>query len=192
VCRGPATEVRAAPLPDCQATKWLRAWLEERDIFYMMAIRCSDTLTTPAGERRADELIAAVPPRAWQTISAGPGRTARASTTGHGSRCGPAGSAAAGTGCWPAARSATSGRSPITPATGPAGPAPPTWPGPRAAGGTSKMHPAGQRRGRARPLPGPHLARLGRPHHLVHARPGLARRQPCRGAKRGPAPATPA
>jgi SRSO17 transposase len=27
--------------------KWLQAWLEDRDIFYVMAIRCSDTLTTP-------------------------------------------------------------------------------------------------------------------------------------------------
>jgi hypothetical protein len=44
---------------------------EDRDIFYVMAIRCSDTLTTPAGEQRADALIAAVPARAWQMISAG-------------------------------------------------------------------------------------------------------------------------
>jgi SRSO17 transposase len=53
--------------------KWLQAWLEERDICYVMAIRCSDTLTTPAGERRADDLIAALPPRSWQKISAGAG-----------------------------------------------------------------------------------------------------------------------
>jgi SRSO17 transposase len=53
--------------------KWLQAWLEERDIWYVMAIRCSDTLTTPDGERRADDLIAAVPARAWQKISAGAG-----------------------------------------------------------------------------------------------------------------------
>jgi hypothetical protein len=38
-----------------------------------MAIRCSDTLTMPGAERRADALIAAVPPRSWQTISAGAG-----------------------------------------------------------------------------------------------------------------------
>jgi SRSO17 transposase len=53
--------------------KWLQAWLEGQDIWYVMAIRCSDTLTTPAGERRADELIAAVSPRSWQQISAGAG-----------------------------------------------------------------------------------------------------------------------
>ncbi len=51
--------------------KWLQAWLEDQDIWYVMAIRCSDTLTTPQGERRADDLIAAVPARAWQKISAG-------------------------------------------------------------------------------------------------------------------------
>src|SRR5690348_8410725 len=53
--------------------KWLQAWLEGRDIWYVMAIRCSDTLTTPGGERRADELTAAVSPRSWQQISAGAG-----------------------------------------------------------------------------------------------------------------------
>jgi SRSO17 transposase len=53
--------------------KWLQAWLEDQDIWYAMAIRCSDTLTTPEGERRADDLIAAVPARAWQKISAGAG-----------------------------------------------------------------------------------------------------------------------
>ena len=53
--------------------KWLQAWLEERDIWYVVAIRRSDTLTMPEGERRADALIAAVPPRSWQKISAGAG-----------------------------------------------------------------------------------------------------------------------
>jgi hypothetical protein len=38
-----------------------------------MAIRCSDTLTMPAGEQRADALIAGLPPRSWQKISAGAG-----------------------------------------------------------------------------------------------------------------------
>src|SRR5207253_6386250 len=49
--------------------KWLQAWLEDQDVSYVMAIRCSDTLTTPEGEQRADALIAAVPSRAWQRIS---------------------------------------------------------------------------------------------------------------------------
>jgi SRSO17 transposase len=56
-----------------QAKWWLQAWLEEQDIWYVMAIRCSDTLTMPEGERRADALIAAVPGRSWQKISAGAG-----------------------------------------------------------------------------------------------------------------------
>jgi len=53
--------------------KWLQAWLEEHDIWYVMAIRCSDTLTMPEGQRRADALVAALPSRCWQTISAGAG-----------------------------------------------------------------------------------------------------------------------
>ena len=53
--------------------KWLQAWLEDQDIWYVMAIRCSDTVTMPEGERRADELIAAVPSQSWQKISAGAG-----------------------------------------------------------------------------------------------------------------------
>src|SRR5262245_27355233 len=53
--------------------KWLQAWLEGQDVWYVMAIRCSDTVTMPEGERRADQLIAAVPSRSWQKISAGAG-----------------------------------------------------------------------------------------------------------------------
>jgi len=53
--------------------KYLQAWLHEQDVSYVMAIRRSDTFTMPAGEQRADELVAAVPARAWQKISAGAG-----------------------------------------------------------------------------------------------------------------------
>ncbi len=53
--------------------KYLQAWLEDQDVFFVMAIRCSDTLTTPAGEQRADALIAAAPSRAWQRLSTGAG-----------------------------------------------------------------------------------------------------------------------
>ena len=35
--------------------KWLQAWLEGQDIWYVMAIRCSDTLTTPEGEQLLGE-----------------------------------------------------------------------------------------------------------------------------------------
>ena len=53
--------------------KFLQAWLERQDVSYVMAIRCSDTVTMPTGEQRADALIAALPARAWQRISAGAG-----------------------------------------------------------------------------------------------------------------------
>jgi SRSO17 transposase len=46
--------------------KYLQAWLEGQDVSYVMAVRCSDTLTTPAGEQRADALIAAAPAAARQ------------------------------------------------------------------------------------------------------------------------------
>ena len=53
--------------------KYLHAWLEERDVFYVLAIRRSDTVTMAGGEQRADALIAAVPARAWQRLSVGAG-----------------------------------------------------------------------------------------------------------------------
>jgi SRSO17 transposase len=53
--------------------KYLHAWLEDQDVFYVLAIKRNDTLTTPDGEQRADALIAAVPARAWQRLSAGAG-----------------------------------------------------------------------------------------------------------------------
>jgi SRSO17 transposase len=54
--------------------KYLRVWLETRDAAYVLATRCSDTVITIAGaQRRADELVAALPSRAWRRISAGAG-----------------------------------------------------------------------------------------------------------------------
>ena len=53
--------------------KYLQAWLEEQDVFYVVAIRCSDTLTTGAGEQRADALIAAASARLWQRLPVGAG-----------------------------------------------------------------------------------------------------------------------
>jgi hypothetical protein len=103
--------------------------------------KCGDgRLRIPAGRlgkrvgRRATQERLPIPDRALSVRPGrrsrpGPGRTARASTTGRGSRSGPAGRAAAGTGCWPAGPYRIPTRSPTTPATGPAGPAPPTWPG---------------------------------------------------------------
>jgi SRSO17 transposase len=53
--------------------KWLQAWLRDQGVFYVMAIRCSDTVTTSTGEQRADALISALAPQCWQKISAGAG-----------------------------------------------------------------------------------------------------------------------
>jgi hypothetical protein len=166
--------------------KWLQAWLEERDIWYVMAVRCSDTLTTPGGERRADALIAAVPSRAWQQISAGAG--AHGPREYHWARVAVRPGWERGRGHWLLARRSLAGpgrdrllrllRAP---------PVQHRRPGldrgqPLAHRG---MRAAGQGRGRARPVPGAHLARLVRPRHLVHARPGLARRQQGPGSKKG-------
>jgi SRSO17 transposase len=54
--------------------KYLRCWLEERDIFHVVATKRNDTV--PAGnllDARVDELIAALPARAWQRRSCGDG-----------------------------------------------------------------------------------------------------------------------
>jgi SRSO17 transposase len=54
--------------------KYLRVWLETRDVAYVLATRCNDTLITITGaQRRADELVAALPDRAWRRVSAGAG-----------------------------------------------------------------------------------------------------------------------
>jgi SRSO17 transposase len=52
---------------------YLREWLEARDVFYVVAIKCRDTLTTLEGPQRADALIAALPARAWQRLAVGAG-----------------------------------------------------------------------------------------------------------------------
>jgi SRSO17 transposase len=53
--------------------KYLRAWLEDHGVSYVMAIRRTDTFTMAAGEQRADALIAALGARSWQRLSAGAG-----------------------------------------------------------------------------------------------------------------------
>jgi SRSO17 transposase len=53
--------------------KYLRRWLEERDVAHVMAIRCSDTFPAGGAEQRADALIAALSARSWQRLSAGAG-----------------------------------------------------------------------------------------------------------------------
>ncbi|MGW5172623.1 IS701 family transposase [Streptomyces nodosus] len=51
----------------------LRESLEQRRIGYIMAVACSDQITTRAGRIRADTLAAKLPERAWQRLSAGAG-----------------------------------------------------------------------------------------------------------------------
>jgi SRSO17 transposase len=53
--------------------KYLRGWLEEQGVSYVIAIRRTDTFTTSEGERRAEVLIAALAARSWQRLSAGAG-----------------------------------------------------------------------------------------------------------------------
>jgi hypothetical protein len=132
--------------------KYLQAWLEAQDVSYVMAIRCSDTLTTPAGEQRADALIAAAPSRAWQRLSTGAGA--------HGPREFD----------WT--------RVPVRPE------------GRRGRGHWLLAHRSRSASSRPRARPGWITTRSGpgglvRPHHLVHARPGLARGQQSPGRKRG-------
>ena len=60
-------------------SKSLRVWLESYDQPYVVATRRNDDMittsmiTTSMGSGRADELIAALPGRAWSRISCGPG-----------------------------------------------------------------------------------------------------------------------
>ncbi|WP_435819224.1 IS701 family transposase [Micromonospora ureilytica] len=55
-------------------SKSLRVWLEQRDVGYVVATRRNDDMiTTSMGTARADQLIAALPARAWCRLSAGAG-----------------------------------------------------------------------------------------------------------------------
>lgn len=83
--------------------KYLRVWLEQHDIVQGLATRRNDTLVTGMfTEARGDELVAALPARAWQRIADG----------AHGPRdtiCARAPicigwEPAVGTGCWHDAR----------------------------------------------------------------------------------------
>ena len=156
--------------------KWLQAWLEERDIWYVMAIRRSDTLTTPAGERRADALIAALRSRAWQQISAGAG--AHGPREYHWARIAVRAGHTRGRGYWLLARRSLADPEEI---------AYYACYGPRRSSTADLAWTAGSRwhveecfqqaKGEAgSTIPGARLAGLVRPHHLVHARSGLAGR----------------
>ncbi len=54
--------------------KYLRAWLEANDAWHVLATKRNDMMITiDGGERRADELIAGLPARAWRRLSVGAG-----------------------------------------------------------------------------------------------------------------------
>ena len=51
----------------------LRAYLEDQNLNYVMAISCDQRFSIPTGRARADELAALAPQRGWQRLSAGTG-----------------------------------------------------------------------------------------------------------------------
>ena len=51
----------------------LRAWLEQEQVSYVMAVPCSEMITAGAGPRRAGTLAALVPAGAWQQLSCADG-----------------------------------------------------------------------------------------------------------------------
>jgi hypothetical protein len=51
----------------------LRAALEARRVGYVLAIGCDRRIPTAGRLIRADEVVAGLPPRAWQRLSAGAG-----------------------------------------------------------------------------------------------------------------------
>ena len=79
----------------------LRAWLEDKDLNYVMAVSCDARFTTPTGPARADDLAAAAPRKGWQRLCAGQGSRATACMTGYCWIPAPI-----NTCCWCAARSA--------------------------------------------------------------------------------------
>jgi SRSO17 transposase len=51
----------------------LRAYLEDQNINYVMAVSCDQRFSIPTGRARADELARIAPPQGWQRLSAGAG-----------------------------------------------------------------------------------------------------------------------
>ena len=173
-------------------TKYLRRWLEERDVAYVMAIRRTDTFPVSGSEQRAGALTAMLSGRSWQRLSAGAG--AHGPREYHWARVSIEAGAKAGRGHWLLARRSLHDPDEIA-YYACYGPAPSrlidlAWGRrqPLACGG---MLPAGQERSRARPLPGPLLAGLVCPHHPLDAGPGLAVRHQNPGRKRGTGPSSP-
>ncbi|TCO11629.1 SRSO17 transposase [Kribbella steppae] len=51
----------------------LRVILEDRGVGYVLAVACSHHVRTEVGKQRTDELVASLPRKAWQRLSAGNG-----------------------------------------------------------------------------------------------------------------------
>jgi SRSO17 transposase len=51
---------------------YVRTWLEDQDAWYVLATRCTDT-TASDEDAQVDELVAALPERAWRRLSVGAG-----------------------------------------------------------------------------------------------------------------------
>jgi hypothetical protein len=103
----------------------LRGWLEDRGVWHVLAVKCTELLEVqapdgPAGARTgAEELAAAVPAEQWIACSAGHGARAVGRTTGPARSLPPRLAPAWPGGCWCAA-AAVMGSWPSTPATAPA------------------------------------------------------------------------
>ena len=161
----------------------LRAWLEGQDIAYVMATRCDQQVACGLPTTtRVDTLIAALPTRAWNRRSAGDGAHGPRMLGGH--------SDPPPVRPWPPRLGAGQTldqrrrdrllrllRAPRHPA---------------ARAGPRRRHPLGHRgvvpdrqeRGRARPVPGPPLRRLVRPHHPGHDRRRVPGRHPRRRSRK--------
>lgn len=54
--------------------KYIRVWLEEHDVFHVVATRCNDDVSArDIGYGRADDIIAGLPASAWNRMSCGDG-----------------------------------------------------------------------------------------------------------------------
>jgi DDE superfamily endonuclease len=145
----------------------LRAYLEDQDINYVMAISCDQRFPTPTGRIRADELAAQAPQRGWQRLSAGAGSKGQRlydwllldpGTHTHPPTAGP-----------PLHQHTNRAGLLHRPHQHP-GPAGRTGPGRRIPLGRGGNLPIHQKRDRTGPLPGSQIPRLVPPHHPIHAR----------------------
>jgi SRSO17 transposase len=149
----------------------LRAYLEDQDINYVMAISCDQRLSTPTGRVRADELARMAPTRGWQRLSAGEGSKGQrlydcsSSTPETISTSSSSAARSANQVNWPTTSSTAAPRSPWS-----------NWSESPDPAGAWKKPSSSPKRDRPGPLPGPQIPGLVPAHHPVHARRGIPRR----------------